>query len=992
MHRIAEAARAAGAAAVEALEARRLLSWTPGEAGGWTIAGTGDFNGDGYVDIVWRNQPVAGSPTPGQVRIQYMQGATTIGTADITVQGQPFHLYSGTQATAQNPNFIVGAVGEFGMANSPGPELVVFNGSTKLVVLWGLDDNQRTISYEVGQLNNTQWYIVGAGDFTGDGITDILWWNSGKLADGTPVSGGGNLGIWQLNAQRKPSNWIGIQSPGTPPAEWRVIAADDFDGDGKPDIAWQTRGANSQVRVWKMNGATIVQDYNPISMGANLNGQVHHIAAIGNIDGAGTKDLLIRQTNSTNNWVLYMNGGAPPAWTSTGALPAVPQSDPPVLTSVTATQHAANVTWVDCSYETSYDIYIRQGTSGAWQYVKTVPANSTSTTISGLQSETQYFVQVRANTSAGPFSSIPLSFTTWSSNQTWTGAGGDNLWSNPDNWSDHRVPDPSDDVTINTAAVSYIKLTGTQTIKSLKTSHPIQVEGTLKVLTTAEVTIPNGITVPTYGKLKGGTYLGSGSIVGSGATVEDIVLQTTLNVTSSIPLNVAGSVTFDGGMIVVQNSALRLSVAEPFAGTGTILLDHANLALSTHVTLSSGITVAGAGQIWNYGGSQTLINYGTIVATDTNNTPLIIRPGQFVNHGTLRAAGGPLEVRPDAATWQSTANSVIEVQSGKLSLLKTWSHAGLFVVSGGILELGGEFDVASVANWDRTGGTVEITGKLYNTDNTLTLNADTGTWHLAGGQFIGGTLQGNDGAKLIATMTSNLIGLTIVGNVFASAASATWVGLSNVVLDNAVIVAAGNFGIATNAVSGTGEFIADGSEVAINFQLNPVLDLDLTLTGPFRFMTTANPHFPESFTNNGTLTLNGSTIFDLPVINNGTIHVHDLLWVKSTITNSGDIIVHGSGRYYIGTSYIDGSLTALSSTELKLTYRTRIPTNWTAWLEVSVAGGEWTYLQDVTATSGVIVFDNLTPGTAYQYRIISQNGTSGARYIYESQIVETPTV
>src|SRR5690554_4984194 len=117
MHRIAEAARAAGAAAVEALEARRLLSWTPGEAGGWTIAGTGDFNGDGYVDIVWRNQPVAGSPTPGQVRIQYMQGSSPLSTSDITVQGEPFHTYSGTAATATNPNFIVAATGEIGRAS-----------------------------------------------------------------------------------------------------------------------------------------------------------------------------------------------------------------------------------------------------------------------------------------------------------------------------------------------------------------------------------------------------------------------------------------------------------------------------------------------------------------------------------------------------------------------------------------------------------------------------------------------------------------------------------------------------------------------------------------------------------------------------------------------------------------------------------------------------------------------------------------------------------
>ncbi|MGO9471060.1 MAG: hypothetical protein ACLQVF_43770, partial [Isosphaeraceae bacterium] len=52
---------------------------------------------------------------------------------------------------------------------------------------------------------------------------------------------------------------------------------------------------------------------------------------------------------------------------------------------------------------------------------------------------------------------------------TWNGSAGDNLWSDPANWSEDAVPGPSDDVSIpgGFPTIEYDSSAGTTTIDSL---------------------------------------------------------------------------------------------------------------------------------------------------------------------------------------------------------------------------------------------------------------------------------------------------------------------------------------------------------------------------------------------------------------------------------------------------------------------------------------------------------------------------------------------
>ncbi len=50
-----------------------LLSWNVPGSRGWDIKGTGDFNRDGHVDVLWYQS------TSGNSSVWYMNGTTVLG-------------------------------------------------------------------------------------------------------------------------------------------------------------------------------------------------------------------------------------------------------------------------------------------------------------------------------------------------------------------------------------------------------------------------------------------------------------------------------------------------------------------------------------------------------------------------------------------------------------------------------------------------------------------------------------------------------------------------------------------------------------------------------------------------------------------------------------------------------------------------------------------------------------------------------------------------
>jgi subtilisin family serine protease len=204
----------------------------------WVIEGVGDFNSDGFSDIVWRES------NTNSVVVWHLNNNQGIGGATMTYNGSAISVASGFRIDAVTDG----------------------NNDGKLDLLWrNYNDGTTAYWYGTGGFNfvggaligvltggnpNTPptyvsplFSLEGTGDWNGDGVQDMFWRDSAN-----------NLIYWQMN----PANAAGHQFPnlsasaiiGTATPGAVVTQVGDLNGDNRPDVVWKM--ANGQHVVWTL--------------------------------------------------------------------------------------------------------------------------------------------------------------------------------------------------------------------------------------------------------------------------------------------------------------------------------------------------------------------------------------------------------------------------------------------------------------------------------------------------------------------------------------------------------------------------------------------------------------------------------------------------------------------------------------------------------------------------------------------------------------------
>ena len=221
----------------------------------WKVAGVGDFDGDGRADILWRNSDGTvtnwlgsgnGGFTPNGAR--FWQTIPTewniVVTGDFNGDGRDDILWRSDSGTLTN--WLGTATGAFD-ANGANFWTTIasawkivgvgdFNGDGRDDILWR--NNDGTITNWLSNQNGSaapnganlwaavpnDWKVIGTGDFNGDGRTDILWRNNdGTVTDWLGTSAGG----FTANSA---AAYVSFGN------QWQIAGIGDYNGDGRDDI------------------------------------------------------------------------------------------------------------------------------------------------------------------------------------------------------------------------------------------------------------------------------------------------------------------------------------------------------------------------------------------------------------------------------------------------------------------------------------------------------------------------------------------------------------------------------------------------------------------------------------------------------------------------------------------------------------------------------------------------------------------------------------
>jgi hypothetical protein len=333
-----------------------------------------------------------------------------------------------------------------------------------------------------------------------------------------------------------------------------------------------------------------------------------------------------------------------------------------------------------------------------------------------------------------------------------------------------------------TATNSTVNLGGSFTLATLGTFHSsggtVNLTGNLdNTGTTLSLDDSTGPWQLAGGTINQGQVSSAGSArliaTDRGGTLNGVTLAGRLDIAGvSAGLGVSNGLTLNGGTVNFINNqsiygGLLFSGNQALAGNGTVNFQGSGRIRvggnGSVLTIGPNVTVHGSnGYIGQDEGlTSSLVVQGAIRA-DTAGTSITVNATNWRSSGILQASsGGNLAL---AGSWTSSG-SISIAGGGTLSLNgSSWSNTGTITATDSTVNLGDSFTLASLGTFQRSGGTVNLTGNLDNTGTTLALDDNTGPWQLMGGTINRGQVSSAGSARLIVTdRGGTLNGVTLAG-------------------------------------------------------------------------------------------------------------------------------------------------------------------------------------------------------------------------------------
>jgi len=271
---------------------------------GYEVASIGDFTGNGTSDILWYNSStgdvdewkMSNAAWNGSVDLGAHPGAgwQIVGSGDFAgngtddvlwtnstggqVQTDIWMLQNGQWSSSVSPGthpggYQVAGIGDF--TGNGTSDILWFNPTTGDADEWQIANGKWVGSVDLGSHPGSGWQIAGVGNFTGNGTDDILWTNS--------TGGQVQTDIWELQNGK----WVASVSPGNHPAGYQVAGIGDFTGKGTSGILWQNPNTGD-VDEWQLTNGKWAAS---VDLGEHP-GSGWKLAGVGDVTGSGVSDLI----------------------------------------------------------------------------------------------------------------------------------------------------------------------------------------------------------------------------------------------------------------------------------------------------------------------------------------------------------------------------------------------------------------------------------------------------------------------------------------------------------------------------------------------------------------------------------------------------------------------------------------------------------------------------------------------------------------------------